>query len=46
MATIVEKQNSHIEQIAVSTEQSHEKAQQGLEQIKQASQHQAACLVS
>jgi phosphohistidine phosphatase SixA len=46
MANIVEKQGVHIDEIVTSTEKSHEKAQQGLEQIKQASQHQAACIIS
>lgn len=46
MANIVEKQNEMVTNIAVTTEQSHEKAQQGLEQVKQAASHQSACIIS
>lgn len=46
MATIVKQQGVLIDEIASSAEQSHEKAQAGLEQVKQAAAYQQTCTVS
>ena len=47
MAEIVEKQNPAIEQIATTTEASHERAKAGLEQVQQAAAHQGGgCVIS
>ena len=46
MANIVEQQGEMIEEIAEMTEKSHDRAQAGLEQVKQAAAHQSSCIVS
>ena len=46
MAEIVEKQNPHIEQIAETTKESHERSQAGLEQVQQAAANQGGCVVA
>ena len=46
MANIVEQQGEHIEVIAQTTEKSHARAQAGLEQVKQAANHQNSCHIS
>ena len=45
MAAIVEEQGGHVEKIHTATEESHEKAQQGLEQVKQAATYQPGCAI-
>lgn len=46
MATLVKSQDSMIEEIAVSTEKSHERAQAGLKQVQQAASYQSSCALS
>ena len=46
MADLVDKQGGHIEDIHTSTEVSHERAQQSLEQVKQAASYQPGCVLS
>lgn len=46
MAEIVGNQGGQIEEIAKTTEVSHERAQAGLEQVKQAANHQSKCILS
>eukprot|EP01035_Chromulina_nebulosa_P020588 gene20588-26696_t len=46
MANIVETQGSMIEEIKTTTDKSHEQAQAGLEQVKQAASHQSSCIIS
>ena len=40
------EQNPAIEQIVQTTEESHERAEAGLEQVQQAARHQAGCVMS
>ena len=46
MANIVDQQGEMIEEIADMTQKSHDRAQAGLEQVKQAAAHQSSCIVS
>ena len=46
MASIVEKQGELVEEIAITTETSHERAKAGLTQVQQAAAHQTTCIVS
>lgn len=46
MANIVQAQGAQIEEIHTATESSHEKAQAGLEQVKQAAAYQPGCVLS
>jgi hypothetical protein len=46
MADIVDKQGEHIDTIHTATETSHERAQAGLEQVKQAADYQPVCTIS
>jgi hypothetical protein len=46
MAEIVTKQGDLVEEVAASTDGAHEKAQAGLEQVKQAAAHQPVCIIS
>jgi hypothetical protein len=46
MAEIVDKQGVMIEDIAVSTEVSHERAKAGLEQVQKAASSQSSCILS
>ena len=46
MASIVDKQGGQIEEIEKTTETSHERAKAGLEQVRQAANHQSSCLIS
>lgn len=46
MASIVEKQGEIVEEIAITTETSHERAKAGLVQVQQAAAHQSTCIVS
>lgn len=46
VAQLVEEQNPAIEQIVQATEESHERAEAGLEQVQQAARHQAGCVMS
>ena len=46
MASIVDKQGGQIDEIEKTTETSHERAKAGLEQVRQAANHQSSCLVS
>lgn len=46
MADIVEDQGVKIDQIHVATEVSHERAEAGLEQVKQAATYQPTCIIS
>ena len=46
MATIVQTQGKHIEEINTSTIESHEKAKAGLEQVQQAAAYQPTCVIS
>ena len=46
MADIVEDQGIKIEQIHTATETSHERAEAGLEQVKQAAAYQPTCIIS
>jgi hypothetical protein len=46
VAQLVEEQNPAIEQIVEATEESHVRAQAGLEQVQQAAKHQAGCVIS
>ena len=45
MANIVEQQGEMIEEISEMTIKSHDRAQAGLEQVKQAAAHQSSCVV-
>ncbi len=45
MADIVEQQGGHVEKIHQATDESHEKAQAGLEQVKQAAAYQPGCSI-
>ena len=45
MAQIVDKQAVMVEEIAVSADKSHERAQAGLDQVKQAAAYQPGCLL-
>lgn len=45
MAQIVDKQGEHIDEIAKSTEISHERAQGGLDQVKKAATYQPTCAI-
>lgn len=45
MAAIVQEQGGHVEKIHTATEESHEHAKEGLEQVKQAAQYQPGCAV-
>eukprot|EP00607_Mallomonas_marina_P002812 CAMPEP_0182428904 /NCGR_PEP_ID=MMETSP1167-20130531/24494_1 /TAXON_ID=2988 /ORGANISM="Mallomonas Sp, Strain CCMP3275" /LENGTH=109 /DNA_ID=CAMNT_0024612113 /DNA_START=627 /DNA_END=956 /DNA_ORIENTATION=+ len=46
VASLVEGQRGTVEQIAVATESSHERAQAGLEQVQQAAANQSSCCIS
>ena len=46
MADIVDQQDVHVKQIEQSTETSHQAAQAGLEQVKQAAAYQPTCNIS
>jgi hypothetical protein len=46
MAEIVEKQGGSVTEIHDATEKSHERAQAGLAQVKQAAAYQPTCIVS
>ena len=46
MAGLVDKQADAVTEIAKSTEISHERAQAGLSQVKQAAAYQPGCLLS
>jgi hypothetical protein len=46
MAGLVEKQADAVTEIAKSTEISHERAQAGLAQVKQAAAYQPGCSIS
>ena len=45
MAQIVNKQGGQIEEIEKTTESSHERAKAGLEQVRQAANHQSSCVI-
>ncbi len=45
MAAIVQEQGGHVEKIHSATEESHEHAKEGLEQVKQAAQYQPGCSI-
>ena len=45
MASIVDKQGGQIEEIDKTTESSHERAKAGLEQVRQAANHQSSCTI-
>lgn len=45
MADIVEKQDEHVNKIHAATEESHDRAQAGLDQIKQAAHYQPGCIL-
>jgi hypothetical protein len=45
MAVIVQEQGGHVEKVHAATEESHEHAKQGLEQVKQAADYQPGCIV-
>ena len=46
MAEIVDQQGVMVEEIVVSTEKSHERAQAGLDQVQKAAANQATCTIS
>lgn len=46
MAEIVDQQGIMVEEIVVSTEKSHERAQAGLDQVQKAAANQATCTIS
>jgi hypothetical protein len=46
MADIVGEQGEHIEKIHTSTVESHQRAEAGLEQVKQAANYQPGCSIS
>lgn len=46
MAEIVETQGGKIDEIHMATETSHERAQAGLNQVKQAAAYQSSCAIS
>lgn len=46
MANIVESQGEMIDSVAAQAESSHEKAKDGLEQVKQAAKYQSQCVIS
>ena len=46
MAEIVDKQGVMVEEIVISTEKSHERAQAGLDQVQKAAANQTSCALS
>ena len=46
MAEIVDQQGVMVEEIVVSTEKSHERAQAGLDQVQKAAASQQSCVMS
>lgn len=46
MAEIVEEQGGHIDNIHKTTVESHQRAEAGLEQVKQAANYQPTCVIS
>lgn len=46
MADIVQKQGVQVDHVHKTTEESHERAQAGLEQVKQAANYQPTCILS
>jgi hypothetical protein len=46
MAEIVDSQGVMVEEIVVSTEKSHSRAQAGLDQVQKAAANQSTCIVS
>jgi t-SNARE complex subunit (syntaxin) len=46
MAVIVKRQGEMVEEIATNAEASHEQAQAGLDQVKQAASYQTTCILS
>lgn len=46
MAEIVDRQGVMVEEIVVSTEKSHDRAQAGLDQVQKAAANQKSCIVS
>jgi hypothetical protein len=46
MADIVNKQGVMVDEIAITTEQAHDRAKAGLEQVQKAAQSQSSCLIS
>jgi t-SNARE complex subunit (syntaxin) len=46
MAEIVDRQGTMVEEIVVSTEKSHDRAQAGLDQVQKAAANQKSCIVS
>ena len=46
MAEIVDQQGIMVDEIVVTTEKSHERAQAGLDQVQKAAANQATCITS